>query len=292
MRLAERTIVALADLICGDSHISPYRSGPQLCAFFNEYGFNDVYSYGGGFPTRKTFAAERIRQRNSTPAIRAMIGTLFDGHAWIDYDKPPNAALELLNKHFRFDGFEAVFDGQAARIRDLKGAQVEVESPYKASAEVTHLFIDEQIAKCDRKIAESDFDGAITNSRSLLEAVLISIERERDPTAPVYGGDLVKLYRRVQKALNLDPARTDIAEPLKQLLSGLTSIVNGLSALRNKMSDAHAASYRPAKHHAKLAVNAAKTMADFLFETNSYQAQRATAKPPNASPKPPSEKAL
>ena len=51
-------------------------------------------------------------------------------------------------------------------------------------------------------------------------------------------------------------------------------IVNGLAAMRNKMSDAHAASYRPDRHHAKLAVYAATTLADFLFETKSYQHQR------------------
>ena len=65
-----------------------------------------------------------------------------------------------------------------------------------------------------------------------------------------------------------------------QLLPGLGSIVNGLSALRNNMSDAHAASYRPARHHAKLAFNAAKTLADFLFETKkSYQPARGTKLP-------------
>lgn len=39
------------------------------------------------------------------------------------------------------------------------------------------------------------------------------------------------------------------------------------------MSDAHASTYRPARHHAKLATNAAKTLADFMFETFEYQLQ-------------------
>ena len=39
----------------------------------------------------------------------------------------------------------------------------------------------------------------------------------------------------------------------------------------NKMSDAHAAGYKASKHHAKLAVNSAKTFADFIFDTYSYQ---------------------
>ena len=41
--------------------------------------------------------------------------------------------------------------------------------------------------------------------------------------------------------------------------------------MRNKMSDAHGVTYKPSRHHAKLAVNSAKTLADFLFDTMSYQ---------------------
>ena len=68
-----------------------------------------------------------------------------------------------------------------------------------------------------------------------------------------------------------DPSRKDISEMLRQVLSGLTSVVNGLASMRNKMSDAHASSYKASKHHAKLAVNSAKTFADFIFDTYSYQ---------------------
>ena len=75
------------------------------------------------------------------------------------------------------------------------------------------------------------------------------------------------------------PASKDISDTLKQILSGLTGIVNGLSGLRNLMSDSHARSYKPDKHHAKLAVNAAKTLADFLFETKEYQVQKGFRSP-------------
>lgn len=42
----------------------------------------------------------------------------------------------------------------------------------------------------------------------------------------------------------------------------------------NKMSDAYAGDYKPSRHHVKLAVNAAKNLADFLFETKSYQNEK------------------
>jgi acetoin utilization deacetylase AcuC-like enzyme len=108
--------------------------------------------------------------------------------------------------------------------------------------------------------------------------VLIGIEKDMDANAVEYDGDLVRLYKRVQKLLNLEPDRKDISDSLKQILSGLTSIVNGLATMRNKMSDAHAATYRPSRHHAKLAVYSATTLADFLFETRNYQQQRGALK--------------
>lgn len=71
----------------------------------------------------------------------------------------------------------------------------------------------------------------------------------------------------------------DISDPLRQILTGLTSAVNGSAAIRDKMSDAHAATYRPSRHHAKLAVYAATTLAVFLFETKNYQHQRGALGP-------------
>jgi hypothetical protein len=60
---------------------------------------------------------------------------------------------------------------------------------------------------------------------------------------------------------------------LKQVLSGLTSIVQGLSSLRNSGSDAHATRYRPGEHHARVAINSAMTMTDFVLSTYEYQAR-------------------
>ncbi|WP_171530291.1 abortive infection family protein, partial [Acinetobacter defluvii] len=102
-------------------------------------------------------------------------------------------------------------------------------------------------------------------------AVCVKIEAELDPNAKGNDGDLVKIFNRVRKLLNLDPSRQDISDSLKQVLSGLSNIINGLATMRNKMSDAHGVTYKPSRHHAKLAVNSAKTLADFLFDTMSYQ---------------------
>ena len=106
----------------------------------------------------------------------------------------------------------------------------------------------------------------------------MKIEAELDPNAKGNDGDLVKIFNRVRKLLNLDPSRQDISDSIKQVLSGLSNIINGLATMRNKMSDAHGVTYKPSRHHAKLAVNSAKTLADFLFDTMSYQIENGNLK--------------
>ena len=57
----------------------------------------------------------------------------------------------------------------------------------------------------------------------------------------------------------------------KQILGGCTAVVEGLGALRNRLSDAHGQGKRPVKpapRHAELAVNLAGAVAMFLVATH------------------------
>lgn len=276
MNLSEFTIEFLGNAIAGDIDGFPYRSGPQLVKFFNQFGARDVYPSGGGFPTRRIYAQDKLREFNGAAVMKAMVSKLFDPREFTKANMNTDEAIKKVNENLRYDGFEVVPDGLVFKVRDLTAGKVKLEASAKVPDELSQLTIDENIRKCETKLSEGDFSGAITNSRTLIEAVLIGIEKDLDASAAEYDGDLVRLYKRVQKLLNLEPDRKDISDSLKQILSGLTSIVNGLAAMRNKMSDAHAATYRPSRHHAKLAVYAATTLADFLFETKNYQQQRGT----------------
>ena len=88
--------------------------------------------------------------------------------------------------------------------------------------------------------------------------------------------DLPKLYSLVASELNLSPSQ-HAERVFKQILGGCHAVVEGLGALRNKLSDAHGkgkAGVKPAPRHAELAVNLAGTMATFIIATwearNSY----------------------
>ena len=272
MKIDEQTISALGSIITGDRELSPYRTGPQLVTFFNEFGAEDVYA--AGFPSRWHYAEEKLREWNNSPTMKSIVIKAFDPRHFLGTAFDITVAVEELNQFLEFDGYKLKSIGKKWDIYEIRSSQVEILHPYIGSVEITHVFIDEQIQKCDKKLYEGDFDGAITNARSLIEAVLKAIERDFDPSPLEYDGNLPKLYKRVQKHLNLCPGQEGLADCLRQILSGLTSVVFGLSTLRNTMSDSHAISYKPLEHHARLAVNTAKTVCHFLFETKEYQMHR------------------
>jgi hypothetical protein len=130
-------------------------------------------------------------------------------------------------------------------------------------------YIHEQIKKCENKITEKDYEGAVTNSRTLLESICFFIYENITGEEYDYKGDLIKLHKEVSKILNMDPA--DYDDCLKQILSGVISIINGVSKLRNDFSDAHGRSpnksYKIDERHAKLSVNLSKSIAEYLFLT-------------------------
>ncbi|MDE2341972.1 MAG: abortive infection family protein [Betaproteobacteria bacterium] len=279
MNLSEYTVEFLGNFIAGDIEGLPYRSGPQLVKFFNQFGVRDVYPAGGGFPTRRIYAQDKVRELNGTANMNLVLVKTLDEREFSKSDKKADEAAGMLNEHLKFDGYELVRDGFSFNVRELSSGKIKLAAAIVGVDEPTQLSIDENIRKCEAKLSEGDYSGAITNARSLIEAVLTGIERELADEAVEYDGNLGGLYKRVQKLLSLEPERKDISNALRQILSGLTSIVNGLATMRNKMSDAHASTYRPSKHHAKLAVYAATTLADFLFETKAYQKNLGVLKP-------------
>jgi hypothetical protein len=232
------------------------------------------------------FAEERIREFNGTATLKKIILSALDprdfmGITVIDkqtqQSKPLNLqdALTYLNEFLAYDGYEIVPHGKGHDVIDKTRGEIVVDVKLEPT-HLSHAFIMEQIEKCRTKTSQGDYDGAITNARSLVEAVLIAIEKEFDANAPDYDGDLPKLYKRVQKHLNLSPGNPKISDSLKQTLTGFISIIGGLSGLSNKMGDRHAREYKPAAHHAALIVNAAMTFSNFIFDSYAYQLSRKT----------------
>jgi abortive infection Abi-like protein len=131
--------------------------------------------------------------------------------------------------------------------------------------------IKEHVQKASLKISNGDPAGAITNAYTLVEEFLKQILRTTDTPFKESEGDIRALYKLVAGPLNLDPGGESLESYLKAILGGLQGQVGGLYELANKTSDRHARRYNPAPHHAKLAVNAAFTLCEFLLESLEYQ---------------------
>lgn len=144
---------------------------------------------------------------------------------------------------------------------------IDEEIKEKASSD----YINQQITKCKSKINTGDYDGAITNARTLIEEILLSIEEKIVGSRQDYDGNLLTLYKRVSKQINMYPDDSKVENSFKQILRGFLSIVNGFASLSNDIGDRHATIKHPSHHHAKLAVNSSFVISDFLLESYRYQ---------------------
>lgn len=131
----------------------------------------------------------------------------------------------------------------------------------------------EWLKALERKM--DDPEGAITTSRTLIETTCKFILDDLNIT---YKEDieLPKLYKLTAEKLNLAPDQ-HTEQIFKQILGGCQTVVEGLGALRNKLSDSHGKKItqsKPSSRHAELAVNLAGTMTTFLLETYEFKSQK------------------
>lgn len=149
----------------------------------------------------------------------------------------------------------------------------------RKGVEPTSLSVQDLLAICDsdsvsqawKKCFErrdADPEGAITSARTLVESTCKYILENLGET-PDNSGKLPRLYKQTAKAMNLGPQQHE-EQVFRQILTGCGTVVEGLSSLRNKFSDAHGKGPtvgKPSKRHAELAVNLAGTLSSFLVAT-------------------------
>jgi hypothetical protein len=125
---------------------------------------------------------------------------------------------------------------------------------------------------------QTDPEASLTAACSLIESICKIYIEEKRLTSP--SKETIKdLWKVVSNDLGLNPAKIE-DEDLKRVLSGLTSVVDGLGAIRTHAGSAHGRGktrYNVQPRHARLVIHAAHTLATFLIETwdNSTDAARA-----------------
>lgn len=126
----------------------------------------------------------------------------------------------------------------------------------------------------------TDPEGAITAARTLLETVCKHILDAQGVQYDAAKVDLPELYRLTSKELRLAPGQ-HTEDTFKKILGGVTSVVNELGSLRNRLGDAHGQGklpVKPGERHAALAVNLAGSVAMFLVDTFNARVEGAPVK--------------
>jgi hypothetical protein len=273
--LSKASIAAIGKIATGDGGLSPYRKGYELVELFN-IALARNESYGSGFPSRWFYAEEKIGEIQTIEQLNRLIKEILDPRLYANSQYSVDKAVSYLSETLIYENLKIFQSGRFFAVGMAGDDLVGVES----NDLLSNHYLQAQIQKCRDKIEGEDFEGAITNARTLVESTFVTLEsRLTTDFTPEYDGDLGKLFKRVQKLLNLDPAQEKLNNTLREILTGFVSIVKGLSTLRNKMSDAHPTVYTPSRHHAKLAVNAAKVLVEFVTESYHYQQNRETELP-------------
>jgi len=171
---------------------------------FDHYGFN---------PTRKELFIESAYALNSKQQYYALNDLTWNVH-------PSRYAYPD--------------DDTRARLRDELYAFISPDPIGMKFSRIREASFREDWVECISRL-QADAASAITAARTLLETLLKTIVSERGQN-PDNSGDLGRLLRQAQDCVGFDRGAGQAAH---QVLSGLTSVVNGLAALSNSAGDRH-----------------------------------------------------
>lgn len=227
-------------------------SGPELHELFAEYtdALGPYQGWGGGSPSRWQIFQDGLKSM-PLEQQKAFLFELCEYEGRVAHGMPTDEELAKLRSLLLSEGAPGADAASAALVR-LENWQAVTKSWNAALNKVT-----------------TDPDGAITATRTTLESVCKHICDER---AVDYDDswDLSRLYKAASAAMEISPDQ-HTEQIIKQILSGAATLVGGLAAMRNALSDAHGRGKRsvgPAPRHAKLAVNTGFAIAGFLIDTH------------------------
>lgn len=279
---------ALVDVITGGAGsgsemrepVGIYRSGPKIEQFFLDCGLDMRIGSSSRVPATSDFLRQIASQWNGDKVIERILLRAADPRDYFAAPEKGPAVLEHLNRALEPDGLALTIFNFKPLLVQRDAAGVVVTSFIQKVAILDFDTVQLDIARAIAN-ATTDAEDAVTAACSLLESVCRSILIELRLPLPAKK-DIDGLVRAVQDALNLSPARTDlpaeVEADIRQVLGGLTSVAKGIGALRTHAGDAHGREKgfkRIDARIARLAINAASSLALFLIETWEGQQHRA-----------------
>lgn len=254
----------------------PYLSGPEICGISTRFGFPVSYGWGGGAQSRWAYLDDLLVHCIKAGRVSDLLGFLFSKEQFAEklrgntpvaieqaHKDIIRTVIEQINGVLYFGGNELVMTGKTFAIHKI-GTPITVAAPAVKVIDIS--YIADLSARAMKDVSEGNYDSALTKSRTLLEEVFCYVI-EKKGEAPSESGDIGKLYNQVKQLYNMHQDK-DVDKRINNLLSGFEKIISSIAEMRNKGSDSHGVGGRRiniSEHHARLFVNAAMTMADFIL---------------------------
>lgn len=254
----------------------PYLSGPTLCDISNKFGLPVTYGWNGGAQSRWAYLDDLFAHCIENKRESDLLSFLFSKGQFVEklrgqtpevieyaYTQIVNAVIGQINGALYFGGNELVQIGKTFVVQKI-GTTVTVATPSVKT--IDRSYINDISDRAMKDVLDGNYDSAITKSRTLLEEVFCYVI-ERRGEEPSESGDIGKLYHQVKQLYNMHQSK-DMDKRINELLSGLEKILSAIAEMRNKVSDSHGVGAKRitiADHHARLFVNSAMTMADFVL---------------------------
>lgn len=283
--LRNKTILAILD---GDTSFGeiddirismPYLSGPTLVGVSQMFGLDVSYGGSGGTQSRWAYLDDLIEYCIRKNKINELLSYLFSKQQFKEtlrgnsperveelYEHIISIVHEQINGVLYFGGNKLAVANKRYHIIPIDSV-VEIEAPTVKS--IDREYIKGLLERAMQDVVDGNYDSAITKSRTLLEEVFCYVI-ERKGETPSDSGDIGKLYNQVKQLHNMHQDK-GVDKRINMLLSGFEKIVSSIAQMRNEGSDSHGVGARRiniAEHHARLYVNSAMAMADFILSVS------------------------
>lgn len=253
----------------------PYLSGKKLCEISTRFGLAVSYESNSS-KSRWNYLDDLFLYCIKNERASDLLSFIFSQEQFVDTliklpkDEQDEAYAQIINK---------VIDQINDYLHPGGNKLVQIQNKFVIQNRKTNISVAAPlIKKIDRKyvkdlsdralndVARGEYDSAITKSRTLLEEVFCYVIEQKGDK-PSESGNIGKLYSQVKQLYNMHQSK-EIDKSINELLSGLEKILSAIAEMRNKESDSHGVGAKRMnieEHHARLFVNSAMTMADFIL---------------------------
>lgn len=258
----------------------PYLSGTVLCSISNRFGLPVTYGSQSRWAYLDNIFSHCIKNHRESDLLSFLLskeqfneklkgysrGTVENAYTLI-----VEATMKEINGVLYFGGNELVRISNQFIIRKI-GSIITIDAP--TIKIIDQAYITSISERAFKDIVDKNYDSAITKSRTLLEEVFCYVI-EKKCEIPSESGDIGKLYNQVKQLYKMHQDK-NIDKRINGLLSGLEKILSAIAEMRNKGSDSHGIGVKRiniSEHHARLFVNSAITMADFILAVGDRSAE-------------------